>query len=468
MKKFVHPYWHLLMHMFIMCMTENRGGTDQLNSTQSATFICLITNQPYNYSKYVFEGMKRNVTGLRKDKFVMYPRFLQMIFNARYSDLERTGNTLDLKLMGPACFGALAPKKGTEKRFEGRIALEKFGQFVETEEVVNEPVIVQPEVALVNVPVNAVIAEEHVVQAAADEEPETEIMTINSDNEGAEISCDEDDEDDEVELPPEAEVSFVVSTVQPVISAKSLALLIKSVTEKMGNSPSDPSVQSEDQTTEDPKDPDTQQVKRRRRDPRPGVFIEQSKDQPVTADEDEEGLYDFYFEEDTTATATATETGFVFEADTTRMDVDSNPTKIPVAATVSAPITESTQLVTAAVASSSGTVRDEPCSSSGKRPEEPLRMSFVDDSSDDDEFISMREMKKRIVMLEQDSIHKDVKIIQLEDTIIQKNQQIDQLQGDLGDEFSDPTDTERRRKAEEDRAWAFAKDDADRAAAMEH
>ncbi|KAJ0904331.1 hypothetical protein HanPSC8_Chr07g0280881 [Helianthus annuus] len=209
MKKFVHPYWHLLMHMFIMCMTENRGGTDQLNSTQSATFICLITNQPYNYSKYVFEGMKRNVTGLRKDKFVMYPRFLQMIFNARYSDLERTGNTLDLKLMGPACFGALAPKKGTEKRFEGRIALEKFGQFVETEEVVNEPVIVQPEVALVNVPVNAVIAEEHVVQAAADEEPETEIMTINSDNEGAEISCDEDDEDDEVELPPEAEFGSI-------------------------------------------------------------------------------------------------------------------------------------------------------------------------------------------------------------------------------------------------------------------
>ncbi|MFS8013867.1 hypothetical protein Hanom_Chr15g01338061 [Helianthus anomalus] len=55
MKKFVHPYFHLLMHMFIMCMTDNRGGTDQLNITQSATFVCLITNQAYNYSKYVFE-----------------------------------------------------------------------------------------------------------------------------------------------------------------------------------------------------------------------------------------------------------------------------------------------------------------------------------------------------------------------------------------------------------------------------
>ncbi|MFS7965413.1 hypothetical protein Hanom_Chr09g00761951 [Helianthus anomalus] len=125
-------------------------------------------------------------------------------------------------------------------------------------------------------------------------------------------------------------------------------------------------------------------------------------------------------------------------------------------------------------------------SSSGKRPEEPLRMPFVDVSSDDDEFISMREMKKRIVVLEQDSIHKDARIIQIEDTIVQKNRQIDQLQGDVsllfnmvydlheklekkfGDEFSDPTDTKRRRKAEEDRARDFAKDDADRAAAMEY
>ncbi|MFS8013588.1 hypothetical protein Hanom_Chr14g01334721 [Helianthus anomalus] len=178
----------------------------------------------------------------------------------------------------------------------------------------------------------------------------------------------------------------------------------------MGNPPSDPSVQNEEQMTKDPKDPNTQQVKRRRRrDPRPGVYIEQNIDQPTTDADDEDGLYDFDFEKDTTTTATATETGFDFD--------------IPVAAIVSAPNTESTlPVAAAAVASSSGTVRDEPCILSGKRPEESLRMPFVDDSSDDDEFISIREMKKRIVVFEQDSIHKDAKIIQLEDIIVQKNQ----------------------------------------------
>ncbi|KAF5768319.1 hypothetical protein HanRHA438_Chr14g0645681 [Helianthus annuus] len=142
--------------------------------------------------------------------------------------------------------------------------------------------------------------------------------------------------------------------------------------------------------------------------------------------------------------------------------------------------------VTSEPAGPSGIIHDEPGSSSGKKPEEPLRMLFDDDSSDDDEFISMREMKKRLVVLEQDSIHKDAKIVQLEDTIVQKNQQIDQLQGDVsllfnmvydlrgklekkfGREFTDPTDIENRRKADADRARAFAKDDAKRNAAMEH
>ncbi|MFS8007168.1 hypothetical protein Hanom_Chr14g01257801 [Helianthus anomalus] len=203
-KKFVHSYWRLLVHMFILCMTENRGGTDQLNITQSAAFVSLITNEPFNYSKYIFEGMKRNVTRVRKDKFLMYPRFLQMVFNARYPESGRSGSSLELKPMDPTYFGGLTTKKGTEKKFEGLIPLEKFGQFAETEDVAVELVLVQHaplNVAQVNSPHKAIVAEEHAVQGAVENEPEIEILTINSDDEGIEISC---DDEDEAELPPEA------------------------------------------------------------------------------------------------------------------------------------------------------------------------------------------------------------------------------------------------------------------------
>ncbi|KAJ0691470.1 hypothetical protein HanPI659440_Chr15g0575431 [Helianthus annuus] len=345
--------------------------------------------------------------------------------------------------MGPACFGSLTPKKGTASEFEGRIALEKFGPFAETEEVVAKQESAQPENAHVNVPVNDVVAEEHIVQIVADEEPEAEFQNLDSDDEGIVISFDGDDD----ELPPEAEVSSAVSTVPPVFTTESLAQLLKSVTEKIGNPPSDPSIQSQEPVTEDPNDSNSQPLKRRKRDPRPGVFVEPIQDQPVI-DEDDDGLYDFDLEtaKDTTetpfefeATATATETAFDFETTETIMDVDLDSAEVSVSSeipiTVSdpseTPVTVSTPQVIAVIGSSFVVVRDEPCSSSGKRPDEHLKMSFVDDSSDDDEFISVRELKKRIVVLEQDSIHKAATIIQLKDTIVQKNQQIDQLQGDV-------------------------------------
>ncbi|KAJ0652892.1 hypothetical protein HanOQP8_Chr15g0577371 [Helianthus annuus] len=467
-KKFLHPYWRLLAHMFMLCMTENRGGTYQLNITQTAAFVALITNESFNYSKYVFEGMKRNVTGVRKDKFIMYPRFLQMIFNARYSDLTRSGDTLELKPMGPSCFGALTTKKGTEKKFEGRIPLEKFGRFSETEVVAADPVIVQ------NVQVNAMVAEEHDIQNTVGDEPETEILTINSDDEGIEIMC--DSEDDE-ELPPEKEADVAVSIVHPIIIAENLASLLKSVTDKMGNPPSNLTVSTEEPSV-NPKDPDSLPLKRKRRDPRLGMYVEQDKDQSLNIAEDDEGLYDFDFEKHVTDSITTTDDIFELNTETQGNVLESTTAEVQITNVDTDTVVETMPLGVSESAGPSRAVLDMPSSSSGKKPEESFRMPFEDDSSDDDDFISMREMKKRLIVVEQDSIHKDAKIIQLEDTLVQKNQQIEQLQGDVtllfnmvydlrgklekkfGNEFSDPTDVENRRKA-------FEKDDAERSDAME-
>ncbi|KAJ0637008.1 hypothetical protein HanOQP8_Chr17g0668741 [Helianthus annuus] len=456
------------------CASPRTGGTDQLNSTQAAALVCVITNESFNYSKYVLEAMKRNVLGVRKDKFLMYPRFLQMIFNACYPELVKSGNTLELKPMGPACFGALTPKKGTEKKFEGLIPLEKFGQFAETEDIAADPVVVQPVQENVG-PAVAVVAEEHDVQRGVEEEPENEFVTIDSNEEGVEIMY---DSDEDMELPPEAGVTDAVSTAPPVITADSLALLLKSVTEKMGNPPSDLSVPNEE-SCENPRDPDSLPLKRKRRDPRLGMYVEKNKDQPLITDEDDEGLYDFYFEKNMTDVTTST--ADIFECDVDTQSIDMDTTDVTVEAQAASVATEPVGVVSLGAsdfASPSNVVQDMPSSSSGKRPEEPVRMPFDDDSSDEDEFISMREIKKRLVVVEQDSIHKEAKIIQLEDIIVQKNQQIEQLQGDVsllfsmvydlrgklekkfGQEFSDPTDVENRKKA-------FEKDNAEKNAAME-
>ena len=96
---------------------------------QSSGLIALIMGWNYNYSKYIFNGMKANLEGVRKNMFLMYPRFLQMIFDSRYPQLHKTVNILDMKPMAPNSFGMVkAVRKKSKTEFQGLHQLEKFGQ----------------------------------------------------------------------------------------------------------------------------------------------------------------------------------------------------------------------------------------------------------------------------------------------------------------------------------------------------
>ncbi|GKF09428.1 putative ribonuclease H-like domain-containing protein, partial [Tanacetum coccineum] len=53
------------------------GGWDQFGSNIATALICLSTGRVYNFSKLIFDGMVANLKS--KKKFLMYPRFLQMI-----------------------------------------------------------------------------------------------------------------------------------------------------------------------------------------------------------------------------------------------------------------------------------------------------------------------------------------------------------------------------------------------------
>ncbi|MFS7996998.1 hypothetical protein Hanom_Chr12g01136551 [Helianthus anomalus] len=40
LKKLFPPYWRLLVHVFLLCISENKGGLDQLNQIQSSSMLC--------------------------------------------------------------------------------------------------------------------------------------------------------------------------------------------------------------------------------------------------------------------------------------------------------------------------------------------------------------------------------------------------------------------------------------------
>ncbi|GJW98764.1 hypothetical protein Tco_0180572 [Tanacetum coccineum] len=60
-------------------MGSKSGGWDQFGSNIVTALICLSTGRVYNFSKLIFDGMVANLK--RKTKFLMYPRFLQLILD---------------------------------------------------------------------------------------------------------------------------------------------------------------------------------------------------------------------------------------------------------------------------------------------------------------------------------------------------------------------------------------------------
>ncbi|KAJ0800563.1 hypothetical protein HanPI659440_Chr03g0104521 [Helianthus annuus] len=112
LKKMFPPYWRLLVHFFLQCIAENKGGFDQLNKTQTCALVALVNEWDFNFSAFVFDNMKKMLKDPKKKICMLYPRFLQMIFDEKHSELVKGSNYITLKPMGPGCFENAYRKKG--------------------------------------------------------------------------------------------------------------------------------------------------------------------------------------------------------------------------------------------------------------------------------------------------------------------------------------------------------------------
>ncbi|GKA87619.1 hypothetical protein Tco_0809383 [Tanacetum coccineum] len=59
---------------------------NEFSSTMASAIICLATNQKFNFSKFIFKGMIKNLDNV-SGKFLMYPRFVQVFLNQQLDGL---------------------------------------------------------------------------------------------------------------------------------------------------------------------------------------------------------------------------------------------------------------------------------------------------------------------------------------------------------------------------------------------
>ncbi|GKF09226.1 hypothetical protein Tco_0043450 [Tanacetum coccineum] len=73
------------VHTILHCLSPKAGSWNQFPSSIATALIFLSTGRVYNFSRFILEGMIANVK-TKKNKFLMYPRFLQMLVAIETAD----------------------------------------------------------------------------------------------------------------------------------------------------------------------------------------------------------------------------------------------------------------------------------------------------------------------------------------------------------------------------------------------
>nr|GEY17859.1 ribonuclease H-like domain-containing protein [Tanacetum cinerariifolium] len=85
-KAFFLAQWKFLIHIILQFMSAKRTAWNEFSSSMASVVICLAIGRKFNFLKYIFDSLVKNVDS--SSKFYMYPRFLQLMINAQVGDLS--------------------------------------------------------------------------------------------------------------------------------------------------------------------------------------------------------------------------------------------------------------------------------------------------------------------------------------------------------------------------------------------
>ncbi|GJW00601.1 hypothetical protein Tco_1555852 [Tanacetum coccineum] len=115
-KALFSPQWRFLFHTINHCLSSKSTSWDQIPTNVATAVICLTTNQKYNFSKLIFDGMLRHLEA--KKKFVMYPRFISIFLARQLVNITVPLDHFPVNSLTSKVFSFMV-KKG--KHFSGKI-----------------------------------------------------------------------------------------------------------------------------------------------------------------------------------------------------------------------------------------------------------------------------------------------------------------------------------------------------------
>ncbi|GJT72294.1 hypothetical protein Tco_1031580 [Tanacetum coccineum] len=115
-KALFSPQWRFLFHTMNHCLSSKSTSWDQIPTNIATAVICLTSNQKYNFSKLIFDGMLRHLDA--KKKFVMYPRFISIFLDKQLANVPVPLDHFLVNALTSKVFSFMV-KKG--KHFSGKV-----------------------------------------------------------------------------------------------------------------------------------------------------------------------------------------------------------------------------------------------------------------------------------------------------------------------------------------------------------
>ncbi|MFS7996758.1 hypothetical protein Hanom_Chr12g01133601 [Helianthus anomalus] len=82
---FSRPY-KFLVRCVVHALSHRKGAYDETSDYIMSIITCLVLNRPYNISQVLFDHMVDNIRG---EKYIMYPRFIEMMIDDQVKDLPK-------------------------------------------------------------------------------------------------------------------------------------------------------------------------------------------------------------------------------------------------------------------------------------------------------------------------------------------------------------------------------------------
>nr|GEV85838.1 hypothetical protein [Tanacetum cinerariifolium] len=113
-KAFFSRQWKFLIHTLLQSLSAKRTSWNEFSTSMASAVIYLSKGQKFNFLKYIFDSLIRNVDS--SSKFYMYPRFIQLIIQNQIGDLS----THTTRFISPALTQkAFANMRRVRKGFSG-------------------------------------------------------------------------------------------------------------------------------------------------------------------------------------------------------------------------------------------------------------------------------------------------------------------------------------------------------------